>query len=143
MALNYLLDTNILSEPVRNMPNAHVMAQMQARTGKIAIAATSWHELLFGLFRMPASHKQSIIEHYLLKTVQTEIPILDFDADAAAWFAKERARLTQIGRSSSYPDGQIAAVAATNNLILVTRNVADFANFDALQVENWFDGNGP
>lgn len=140
MGLNYLLDTNILSEPVRKMPNAHVVAQMQAVAGKIAIAATTWHELLFGLFKMPTSRKRSVIEHYLLEAVQREIPILSYDPDAAAWFAEERARLSQIGRAPSYPDGQIAAVAATNDLILVTRNVADFVNFNSLKVENWFQG---
>ncbi|MCP4360111.1 MAG: type II toxin-antitoxin system VapC family toxin [Chloroflexi bacterium] len=139
MGLNYLLDTNVISEPVRKAPNVHVMAQIQAVAGKIAIAATTWHELLFGLFKMPASRKRTVIERYLLETVRTEIPIMDYDADAAAWFAKERARLSQIGRPPSYSDGQIAAVAATNDLILVTRNVSDFANFDSLNIENWFD----
>jgi tRNA(fMet)-specific endonuclease VapC len=58
--------------------------------------------------------------------------------EAAEWFAEERARLSQIGRPPSYPDGQIAAIAATNDLILVTRNTTDFADFIDLQVENWF-----
>ena len=38
-----------------------------------------------------------------------------------------------------YADTQIAAIAAVNGLILVTRNAADFAQFDSLMVENWFD----
>jgi len=37
-----------------------------------------------------------------------------------------------------YPDGQIAAIARVNNLILVTRNVSDYANFSELMMENWF-----
>ncbi|MCA9930516.1 MAG: hypothetical protein KC419_18660 [Anaerolineales bacterium] len=63
-----------------------------------------------------------------------------YDASAAAWFAKERTRLSRMGQPPSYADGQIAAIAAANNLILVTRNVSDFAEFDRLIVENWFDG---
>lgn len=139
MALSYLLDTNVLSEPVRKVPNAHVVAQMHTAMGQMALAATSWHELLFGVFRMPTSHKRTIIEHYLLETVGAEIPILPYGAESATWFAKERVRLSKLGRPPSYPDGQIASIAATNNLILVTRNVADFTNFEGLQVENWFD----
>jgi tRNA(fMet)-specific endonuclease VapC len=68
-----------------------------------------------------------------------KMPVLPYEKSAAEWFAQERARLTQIGRPPSYPDGQIAAVAAVNNLILVTRNTADFAHFAGLRLENWFE----
>ncbi len=51
--------------------------------------------------------------------------------------AKERARLSNLGLTPSFVDGQIAAVAATNELILVTANTIDFADFQDLQIENW------
>jgi tRNA(fMet)-specific endonuclease VapC len=35
-------------------------------------------------------------------------------------------------------DGQIAAIARVNHLILVTRNIIDFQNFSGIEVENWF-----
>ena len=44
-----------------------------------------------------------------------------------------------IGKSPAFIDGQIAAIAAVNNLIIVTNNVSDFANFANLQLENWFE----
>lgn len=138
MALIYLLDTNILSEPIRKIPHAPIASRIQKNAGSLAIAATTWHEMLFGVFRMPKSHKRTIIEQYLYKTVQAEVSVLPFDAAAAEWFAAERARLSQLGRPPSFPDGQIAAIAATNNLILVTRNVSDFSYFDGLEIENWF-----
>lgn len=138
MAIKYLLDTNILSEPVRKSPNSSVVMHIQEAADTIAIAATTWHELMFGVLRMPASHRRTALEQYLFNTIRTEIPILSYDAKAATWFAKERARLSEIGFPPSYPDGHIAAVAAMNGLILVTRNVADFADFSDLKVENWF-----
>ena len=55
MALNFLLDTNVLSEPTRNLPNVNVVAQIYENGSDIAIAAVSWHEMLFGLSRMPKS----------------------------------------------------------------------------------------
>lgn len=65
------------------------------------------------------------------------IEVLPYDAESALWHAAERARLTRLGRTPPYPDGQIAAIAAVNGLILVTANVRDFADFDGLIVEDW------
>jgi tRNA(fMet)-specific endonuclease VapC len=47
--------------------------------------------------------------------------------------------LTSQGRTPSYVDSQIAAIARVHNLILVTRNTDDFADFVDLTVENWFE----
>ena len=63
---------------------------------------------------------------------------MPYAQQAAEWFAQERARLTQMGRPPSYADGQIAAIAKVNDLILVTRNVSDYENFQNLKLENWF-----
>jgi len=139
MAMKYLLDTNILSEPVRKSPNPSVVMRIQEAENALAIAATTWHELLFGVLRIPASRRRAALEQYLFNTIRTEIPILPYDAKAATWFAQERARLSGSGLSPSYPDGHVAAVAATNDLVLVTRNVTDFARFSDLRMENWFE----
>lgn len=87
---------------------------------------------------MPDSKRRSAIEAYLQEEVKVKLPILPYTQEAAEWFAKEGARLIQIGLTPSYADGQIAAIAKVNNLILVTRNVADYANFQDLAIENWF-----
>ena len=65
--------------------------------------------------------------------------ILPYDRGAAVWHAEERARLVSQGRTSAFMDGQIAAIAIVNHLILVTRNTQDFADFAGLTVENWFE----
>lgn len=138
MAIKYLLDTNIVSEPVRKVPNPKVIKHLEGAVGELAIAATTWHELLFGVLRMDKSHRRTALEQYLIGTIHQEVPILPYDVEAATWFSQERARLSKQGLMPSYPDGQIAAVAAMNDLILVTRNVNDFAKFSDLQIENWF-----
>jgi tRNA(fMet)-specific endonuclease VapC len=51
--------------------------------------------------------------------------------------AEERARLSKIGKSPAFADGQIASIACRNNLVLVTNNVSDFQFFNDLTVENW------
>ena len=80
-----------------------------------------------------------MIEAYLKDVVARTIPILPYDQRAALWHAKERARLTQIGRIPPFADGQIAAVVATNGLNLVTFNHDDYAAFQDLRLEDWRD----
>ncbi len=63
--------------------------------------------------------------------------ILPYDERAAEWHAKERARLSLKGRTPSFVDGQIAAIAKVNGLVLVTRNTTDFKSFSKLVIENW------
>lgn len=138
MTLRYLLDTNIISEPVRPIPNANVMAKLIEAKSTVAIASIVWQEVLLGCYRMPYSKRRRAIEAYLQEEVKIKLPILPYTQEAAEWFAQERARLIPIGLTPSYADGQIAAIAKVNNLILVTRNVADYANFQDLPIENWF-----
>ncbi|BDA75117.1 PilT domain-containing protein [Calothrix sp. PCC 7716] len=136
--MRFLLDTNILSEPLRPRPNPNVVRMLQQYSGEIGTATVVFHELLFGCYRLPVeSKKRPIIEAYLYAEVKHKIPLLPYDTAAAEWFAVERARLTTIGKTPAYADGQIGAIAKVNNLILVTNNVADYSDFQNLTIENW------
>ena len=134
----FLLDTNVISEATRQRPHPNVIARLQQHEGEIAISTTVWHELLFGCERLPNSKRRNFLERYLNEIVRSTIAILPYDLEAATWHAIERARLTSIGKTPSFQDGQIAAVAKVNGLILVTNNVSDFGDFWDIQVENWF-----
>ncbi len=137
MSVRYLLDTNVISEPLRPQPSSQVLAHLQQHQSVIAIAAIVWHELVYGSARLPASAKRTAIERYLYQLVAPTIPILPYDQQAATWHAVERARLEQLGRTPAFADGQIAAIAQTNQLILVTFNPAAFADFQGLSIEDW------
>lgn len=138
VSLRFLLDTNILSEPLRPIPNSNVIDMLRRHENEIATATIVWHELLFGCNRLPDSKKRQAIEKYLQEVVEPNIPLLPYDANAAKWHAEERARLVTIGKTPSFADGQIAAIAKVNGLILVTNNVSDYADFIGIQIENWF-----
>uniref|UniRef100_A0A832M2U5 Type II toxin-antitoxin system VapC family toxin n=1 Tax=Oscillatoriales cyanobacterium SpSt-402 TaxID=2282168 RepID=A0A832M2U5_9CYAN len=137
--MRYLLDTNIIAEPTKVNPNQQVLNCLNQFAEEVAISSVSWHELWFGIERLPLSRKRQYLEEYLESLLSVNLPILPYNADASRWFATERARLTQMGLAPSYPDGQIAAISKANNLILVTRNVSDYANFEGLIIENWFN----
>ncbi len=110
---------------------------MAAREGKLATCAVVWHELRFGCERLPPSRRKSAIATYLEEAVRPAIPILPYDEEAAAWHARERARLSRSGRNPAAADAQIAAIAIVNELILVTANGADFRRFEGLRIEDW------
>lgn len=137
MALRYLLDTNVLSEPMRPVPDPEVMNRITTARDTVATASPVWHEIEFGRLRLPAGKRRRAIET-ILDAFSTVLVILPYDANAAAWHARERARLTRLGKAPPFVDGQIAAVTAVNDLVLVTRNVRDFSGFTGLEVESWF-----
>jgi len=137
--VRYLLDTNVLSEPVVARPNPFVLERIKAKGTSLAISAITWQEVLYGMLLLPAGKRRDQIEDYLFRRIRPALPIIGFEERAARWQAEQRASLRQVGKSPSYPDSQIAAIAAVNELVLVTRNVEDFADFHGLQIENWFD----
>lgn len=137
MTLRYLLDTTIVSAPISKTPNLLIVEQLSRHEHACAIASPVWHELTFGCGRLPQGKRRTILEAYLRDVIRATFPILPYDEMAAAWHGRERARLESIGRPAPYADGQIAAVAHTNGLILVTVNRKDFARFKDVRVEDW------
>ncbi|HVT45383.1 MAG TPA: type II toxin-antitoxin system VapC family toxin [Thermoanaerobaculia bacterium] len=137
MTLKYLLDTNVVSEPLRAKPQHGVVRRLVRHEDEIAISSVVWHELRFGAERLPASRRRDAIVQYLDRVVLTTMPILDYDQAAAEWHATERARLASLGETPPFVDGQIAAIAHVNDLILVTFNDADFRQFQGLRVLRW------
>lgn len=137
MTVQFLLDTNILSEPLRPRPNPTIMAQLQQWRHAIAIPAVVWHELWFGCYRLPPSARRTVIEQYLTGVVAGRLPILPYDQRAADWHASERARLSALGMTPPYADGMIAAIAMMNDLTLVTFNLGDYRAFDGLRITDW------
>ena len=135
--MEYLLDTNVVSEPLRPQPAAGIMRRLRAHEGVSAIPAPVWHELRFGCARLPQSRRRAVIERYLEEVVLASFPVLAYDRDAADWHARERARLSGVGQVPPFVDGQIAAIAYVNDLTLITSNTSHFLGFKGLRVQSW------
>lgn len=91
---------------------------------------------------MDEGRRRSYLLEYLTDVVQPSMPILPYDASAARWHGRARARLEQEGLPTPFADGQIAGIAGANDLTVVTDNASDFEPFadldGGIQVENWF-----
>lgn len=92
--------------------------------GDIVTSVIAYAEVAFG----SSNGKPPAIDQ--LSTFVEEVPVLDFDYKAAQCYA------TLPFRRASY-DRLIAAHALSEDLILVTENVADFADIPGLKVEDW------
>lgn len=137
MTLRFLLDTSIVSEPIKPTPNPAVLRQLERHAHESAIAAPVWHELRYGAGLLPAGKRRTALEAYLVDVILRTFPILPYDEIAAAWHADERARLERAGTPAPFVDGQIAAIAQAHGLVLVTLDARDFTRHEGLVVENW------
>jgi tRNA(fMet)-specific endonuclease VapC len=124
---------------MRPAPNPKILNRLEALYPSFVIAAPVWHELLFGVHLLPPSRKRQKLETYLALVIGRSLPILPYDRRAAAWLAAERARLSRIGKAIAFADGQIAAIARVNDLILVTANRSHFEVFSGLSLVDWRD----
>lgn len=136
--MRVLLDTNVLSEPLRERPDPAVMAQLEHGGHVLHTASVVLHELSYGIHRLAPGRKQIRLNSYLQTLLASGLTVLPYDRDAALWHGAQRARLEAKGQCPPFADGQIAAIAATEALVLVTRNTADYAAFEGLEVRNWF-----
>ena len=117
--------------------NANVLHKLDIHKSEVVVSSVVIHELLHGCLRLPESKRRESLWNYIHESV-LNLPVLDYDLKAAQWHAQERARLSKIGKTPAFVDGQIASIAYCSNLILVTNNVSDFEFLNNLKVENWF-----
>lgn len=138
----YLLDTNIVSEITKPLPNQNVLKRIQETKNISTVATVSFEEMLYGVKRIPASKKQSDLFSFYVDFIQANYEIIPFDLHASWIHSDIRERLEQKGKRAPLADSMIAATAIANNLVLVTRNVKDFEDIkevSSLMIENWFE----
>ncbi len=133
----FLLDTSTVSAAMWKAPDPAVLAKLEEHGGECAISSQVWHELRYGVGRLPRGKRRDVLDAFLRDVVYPTLPILAYDERAAEWLAEERIRLEKAGKQVPLADGQIAAVAATNGISIVTANLADFGIFKGLAVQNW------
>ncbi len=128
----YLLDTNILSDLVRN-PQGSVTAHIAAvGAGAVCTSIIVAAELRYGAARRGSERLTRQVERIL-----TAIAILPFDAPADVAYAELRASLEAAGTPIGGQDMLIAAQALTSGCVIVTNNEREFARIKELQLENW------
>ena len=135
-----LLDTNVISEPLRPAGDARVLAWIDAQAIETLYLCTiSLAELRFGIAALPEGRRRDAL---LASLEQRVLPlfegrILSFDEPAARGYAALRASARAAGRAIAPADGYIAAVAAAHDLTLATRDTAPFEAAGLKTLDPW------
>ena len=128
----YLLDTNILSDLVRN-PQGRVTARLaQVRDQDICTSIIVAAELRFGAEKRGSARLTAQLDQIL-----GAIEVLPFETPADLASGRLRTRLESAGQVIGGNDMLIAAQALAADCILVTDNEREFARVSDLRVENW------
>jgi predicted nucleic acid-binding protein len=118
--VTYLVDTNIIGELTRLVPNAGVV-QWAGRIDRHSISAISVDEAWFGIARRPDVRLHAWMEAYFRR--HEVLPVTEIIARRAG---EMRGDFSRRGVTRSQADMLIAATAQIHGLTLVTRNVRDF-----------------
>jgi predicted nucleic acid-binding protein len=124
-----LLDTNVVSEPLRLSGDPAVVAWIDAQNVEtLYLAAISLAELRFGVAALPSGKRKDTLHRNLERRVVPLFTgrILPFDAAASEAYAEIMALARAEGKAIGKADGYIAATAAVNGLIVATRDTSPF-----------------
>ena len=138
MTKYYLLDTNIVSEAIKDNPNKEVMINFEAKTHLSCISTITWAELILGTIKLPDGKRKRKLENFYYDYVNGTFEQLPFDEHAANIYPKLLYQYEKRGGNLPDHDLQMASIAIANNMILVTRNTKDFESIPGLMLENWF-----
>ena len=137
--MNFLLDTNAVSEWVKPRPNPGLIRWMEsADEDRVFLSVISIAELRYGVDRMPLGARRSRLDQWL----RDELPlrfegrILSVDQNVAGVWGKIASRSEALGRPIGAMDAFLSAIAEVHRLTLVTRNISDFALLTAV-VNPW------
>ena len=127
--MNFLLDTNVLSEPMKARPNAGLLAWLaEADEESVFISVVTITELRYGIERLATGRRRDRLDGWLRKDLRARFQgrILPVDLEIADTCGRLVARSESLGRPIEPREAFIAATAEVHALTLVTRNASDF-----------------
>ena len=128
----YLLDTNIISDLIRNPGGKAAIRIGEVGDRNICTSVIVAAELRYGCEKSGSKRLLKAVEDLL-----AEISLLPFDIPADAEYAAIRCRLEAAGKPIGGNDLLIAAHARAAGATIVTANVDEFGRIPDLKVENW------
>lgn len=138
--MNYLLDTNVVSEWTKPRPNRGVIEWLAGvDEDRVFLSVVTLAELRHGVERMAEGARKTRLNLWLTDElhVRFEGRVLAIDVVVADGWGRLIARAQAAGCPVGAMDGFLAATAEARELTLVTRNIADFEPFELAVLNPW------
>ena len=137
----FLLDTNILSELMRQQANEQVVKWLDSKpVSELSISSITAAEIKLGIALLPEGKRKQqlkLLADEMLREFDSRC--LGFDYSTSEIYSEIVASCIKQGRAISTEDAQIAAISKQNKLVLVTRNIRDFEMIEGIELYNPFD----
>ncbi len=135
-----ILDTNVISEIFRPLPEPRVVDWVASLTGDVAITSVTLAELMAGVRRLPDGRRRDELTRRIeaaLAPYRGSRAVLPFDDVAADRYADVLVARESAGVPISTADAQIAAICLAHQATCATRNVKDFVHTGVELVDPW------
>ena len=135
-----LVDTNLVSEPLRRSPEPRVAEWLDAQALEtLFLSAITVAGLGFGVWSLPAGRRRHRLHEDLEERVLPMFAgrVLTIDLAASQAYAELTAKSRSEGRTFPVSDGYIAATAAANGVMVATRDTAPFEAAGLRTVDPW------
>ncbi len=135
-----LLDTNVVSEPLRHAPDARVIAWIDAQAlDTLFLSAITVAELRAGVARLPAGKRRAGLHENLEKRVLPLFAgrVLPFDLACTQAYAALKVKARVSGVAIATADDYMAAIAAANGFAVATRDAALFTAAGVTVINPW------
>ena len=123
-----VLDTNVISEAMKPEPHQAVRDWLNDQAVEtLYLSSVTLAEVLFGIAALPAGKRRDMLAQALDGLIRLfRDRVLPFDTDAARCYAELALMAKTSGRGFPTPDGYIAAIAASRDFIVASRDTAPF-----------------
>ena len=137
-----LLDTNVISEPLRRVPEARVINWLDAQSLEtLYLSVITVAELRFGVANLPVGKRRDELQISLENQI---LPLFSgrvrpFELDCTTAYAELMAKAKSAGLAIAAADGYIAAIATTNRFSVATRDVSPLQAAGVNVINPWDD----
>jgi predicted nucleic acid-binding protein len=134
-----VLDTNVVSEAMKPEPHPAVRAWLNDQAAEtLYLSSVTLAELLFGIAALPAGQRKDMLAEALDGLLELfRDRVLPFDTDAARCYAELAVTAKLGGRGFPTPDGYIAAIAASRDFIVASRDTAPYEAAGVSVINPW------
>lgn len=123
----YLLDTNVVCEATAKLPESRVLGWIEAHADECYLSCVSLGEFWKGLHRLPnGKRKRGLVQWAESLERDFAGQVLELDINTLKTWGKLCARHEAKGLNLDVMDSLVASTALVHQLIVVTRNTADF-----------------